>query len=179
MFFKTLRATFRNKILLVFLIASSILTAITSCFVYGIYQNYHTKITQGEIEGKTVTISALGYSDYNTSHTEYIEAFGEERMSNEYSSVLKGDLVSVLMSLPENIMEDIDYVMCGATLDDNVYSLNFYDFEFEVTPEGLIPHGDSAKLFSDEQYLSGEKVAYAGQILFTDEASEYATGTVY
>lgn len=179
MFLKTIKATFSNKILLIFLIISTILTAATSCFIYGVYQNYHTKITQGEIQGKTVTISALGYSDYNTSHTEYIEAFGEEDMSNEYSSVLKSDVVSTLMSLPENIMEDIDYVMCGATMDDNVYGLNFYHFEFKVTPEGLIPYGDSAKLFSDEQYLSGEKIAYAGQILFTDEASEYSTGTIY
>lgn len=179
MFFKTMKGMFGKKFLLLLIIVSTILTAVTSCFVYGIYQNYHTKISQGESEEKAVIISALNNVGVQTSHSEYVEKFGEESMSAEYTSISKGDAVKMLMDLPESVMKDIDYVLCDATMDDNVFGVNFYTFQFKVTPDGLLPYGDSANQFTNEQYISGECVARIGHILLTDEAESCATGTVY
>lgn len=178
-FLKNMKGIFGNKLLLFFLIASTFLTAVTGCFVYGIYQNYHSKINQGESEEKVVTVSALNNVGVQTKHSKYVENFGEDSMAAEYTSISKGDVVKMLMDLPESIMNAIDYVMCAVTLDDNVFDVNFYQFQFEVTPDGLLPYGDSAKQFTNEQYILGNCVARVGHILLTDEAENCSRGTVY
>lgn len=150
------------------MIANTAIAAFVICFSYGVFQNYRSKINEGEQQGKMVYISAL----YSTSEQHPYKDFNEKNdMTTEYSSITKKDLIKCLMSLSEDTKEAINYVFCEANLQDSCMGLQFYQFLFKPTDKGIVPADSHVDIFTDEQYINGEKIAKATPPYFEDPPS--------
>jgi hypothetical protein len=87
---------------------------------------------------------------------------------NAYSSIYKGELTNMLESLPAEVWDNIDYVWCQAIVDDDLYGVYAaHDFNLTVTDGKLTicksESGAVSNMFTDEQYINGEKVAVIGE----------------
>lgn len=179
MLFSLIKKTIlHNKVLVIFMILSTLLTSTIGCFVYGVYQNYSEKLKQGDEIEKIIDISATGSVGIKTKHRKYVKQAEENDLdfSNEYSVISKKDLIDTLMKLPNDLMKKIDYVNCDIIADDNIFELNEYSFFLKVTPSGIYPAYTDADQFTDKQYEKREKIARVDHILYTDNARDFATG---
>ena len=67
MLFKIMRNLFKeNKMLTIFMILTSCMTALVGCFIYGVYENYRINLLEGTNESSTVTIEANDWSGQAT-----------------------------------------------------------------------------------------------------------------
>lgn len=169
----------KQKIVVSLIIVSALVTSFVICFSYGVYQNYNAKLELGETEGKTVNISASYSVAEQYKDRKYSDVYEmETEVSSEYTSITKKDLIDTLMELSDDTKNAIKTVFCGATIEDSVYQLNPYDFNFKPTSKGMIPAENHKDQFTDEQYLNGERVVRIGSDLYTESASSNITGTM-
>ena len=64
----------KQKLISSLMIANTAIAAFVICFSYGVFQNYRSKINEGEQQGKMVYISAL----YSTSEQHPYKDFNEK-----------------------------------------------------------------------------------------------------
>lgn len=165
---KSIYHLIRQQRFLTFLILiNAMITAIVICFSYGVYQNYQTMMEVGEQTSKTVTVQAVG--DVADTYAAFPEVEGCD-MTDEYTSISKGDVVALLAALKDTTKDQIDHVECSVLLTDNVYGLMVYHFFFRPTSEGLVPAGNGELFFSKEDYLNGTRCAVIGGVLTTEHA---------
>lgn len=92
MLFSLIKKTIlHNKVLVIFMILSTLLTSTIGCFVYGVYQNYSEKLKQGDEIEKIIDISATGSVGIKTKHRKYVKQAEENNLdfSAEYSVISK------------------------------------------------------------------------------------------
>lgn len=169
----------KQKIVVSLIIVSALITSFVICFSYGVYQNYNAKLELGETEGKMVYISAAYSVADQYKDRKYADVYEMETdVASEYTSITKKDLIDTLMELSDETKNSIKTVYCEATMEDSVYQLNPYNFNFKPTSKGIVPAENHKDQFTDEQYLNGEKVARLGSVLYTESATRNSTGTI-
>ncbi len=174
-----------NKTLLVFMIITSVLTAIIGCFIYGVYQNYSISLKEGEDETTAITIEANGGSGSTTSSTDLLDFnLNNEKQydrfnSVNFSSITKGDVMKLVENIPEDMYDDIKDFEISATLENDLFGLAPFNFFFYIKDGELYPYFDDdfgeCYEFSDEEYLSGARNLVVGEQA-TDPNIDYGTG---
>jgi hypothetical protein len=151
--------------LMVMIIISTALTALVSCFIFGVYENYEAKILEGETDARTITVKADHSVGIQTEHLDLINTTAPEAEAY-YSSINKKEVVDMLTSLPEAVQNQIDNVFTFAMLDDSVYALNRYHFFFKPVGDKIYPCYVDATQFTDEEYSSEKKIARVDENLY-------------
>ncbi len=166
MIIKIMRNLIReNKTLLFFIITTSILTAVIGCFIYGVYENYRIGLLVGESTSTSIHIKATEWSGWTTSRTDLFEfdmnneELYDEFKYNNFSSITKGDILKVTESIPESMYDDIEYIHCGGTFENDLFGLAPFEFYFKPTKEGIVNviENPSENDFTDEEYINGER----------------------
>lgn len=169
-----------NKVLVSFMILSTLLTSTIGCFVYGVYQNYSEKLNEGNELARIIEIGSTGSAGIKTKHKKYVRQAEENNFdfSQAYSIITKKDLIDTLIKFPKNLMKKIDFIDCSIIADDNIYDINCYYFNLKSNDKGVYPVNTDAGQFTDEQYEKGERVVRIPHILYTSGAKDFMTGTL-
>lgn len=181
MLFSLIKKTIlHNKVLVSFMILSTLLTSTIGCFVYGVYQNYSEKLNEGNELARIIEIGSTGSAGIKTKHKKYVRQAEENNFdfSQAYSIITKKDLIDTLIKFPKNLMKKIDFIDCSIIADDNIYDINCYYFNLKSNDKGVYPVNTDAGQFTDEQYEKGERVVRIPHILYTSGAKDFMTGTL-
>lgn len=185
MVIKLLRNLFKeNKMLTIFMILTSCMTALVGCFIYGVYENYRINLLEGTNETTTVTIQANDWSGWMTSRTDLLiydtskDDLNQLFRYNNFSTLTKGDIMKVVEQIPEDMYDDIDQIQCEATLENDLTGLAFFDFYFRLTKDGFVNtlNKDTAYGISDKEYNDGDRHIVLTEDFF-DENIDISTGT--
>ena len=185
MVIKLLRNLFRqNKLLVIFMVFTSMLTALIGCFIYGVYENYRITLMVGEYKDTSIVIQANDWSGWMTSRTDLLiydtskDDLNKLFRYNNFSTLTKGDIMKVVEQIPEDMYDDIDQIQCYATLENDLMGLAPFDFYFKVTKDGLVNalSKDTAYGISDKEYNDGDRHIVLTEDFF-DENVDVSTGT--
>ena len=160
----------KQRVILIFIMITTMLTAIVGCFIFGVYTNYKMGLMQGESKACTIGIMANGWSGKMTSRTDLLsfDQNDQELMDlfryNNFSTLTKGDIMKVVNNIPKDMYDDIEEITCSGTYDNDLMGLTFFDFIFCVTDKGIVQQAkaDGTKYFSDEEYINGERHIMVG-----------------
>lgn len=185
MLIRILRNLFKeNKLLLLFMVMTSVLTAVIGCFIYGVYENYRTSLLIGEAKTTSVTIEANGWSGWMTSRTDLLifntnddELYDQFRYYN-FSTITKGDISRVLEKIPESMYDDIESIYCAGTFENDLYGLAPFDFRFKLTNDGIVNAMEKQSEYdlTEEEYIKGERHIVVTSD-FLDDSIQMMTGT--
>lgn len=186
MLFKIMRNLFKeNKMLTIFMILTSCMTALIGCFIYGVYENYRINLLEGVNDSTVVTIEANDWSGWMTSRTDLLiydtskDDLNKLFRYNNFSTLTKGDIMKVVEQIPEDMYDDIDQIQCYATLENDLMGLAPFDFYFKVTKDGLVNalSKDTAYGISDKEYNDGDRHIVLTEDFF-DENVGVSAGTM-
>ena len=162
MLLRILRNLFKdNKLLLLFMVMTSVLTAVIGCFIYGVYENYRNNLLIGESKTTTVKIEANEWSGWMTSRTDLLtfntkeEELNDLFRYNNFSSITKGDISKVLKEIPESMYEEIEWIYCSGTFENDLFGLAPFDFIFKLTDKGIVNVMENPSEYdlTDEEYI--------------------------
>lgn len=142
----------KNKAMYLLIIITIISTASIICFCFGVYINYNAVIHDGESEDKTIILDA----EYN-----------DESLN---SSIVKGKLIKLLTSLPDDVQNSIETVYCQVIGEDDIFTpKSLYDFHFKPVNGKIFDGFIKKNIFSDKVYSYGERVAKLGSHLYEND----------
>ena len=155
----------KQKIILVFIMITSILTAIVGCFTFGVYENYHISLIQGESKSSVIAIKANGWNGKMTSRTDLLEFDLNDQdlldlfRYNNFSTLTKGDIMTVVNNMPKEMYDDIEEIYCTGTYENDLMGFCYFDFRFHPTEKGIVQTPDDLgiKYLTDEEYINGER----------------------
>lgn len=186
MLLRILRNLFKdNKLLLLFMVMTSVLTAVIGCFIYGVYENYRNNLLIGESKTTTVKIEANEWSGWMTSRTDLLtfntkeEELNDLFRYNNFSSITKGDISKVLKEIPESMYEEIEWIYCSGTFENDLFGLAPFDFIFKLTDKGIVNVMENPSEYdlTDEEYINGEKHIVVSDDFLNDTKTIF-TGTL-
>ena len=155
----------KQRVILIFIMITSMLTAIVGCFIFGIYTNYKMGLIQGESKASTIAIMANSWNGEMTSRTDLLDFDQNDQelldlfRYNNFSTLTKGDIMKVVNNIPKDMYDDIEKIYCTGTYENDLMGLAYFEFSFCITDKGLIQHtgSDGVKFLTDEEYINGEK----------------------
>lgn len=126
------------KFFVLLIISNIMISSLIICFSYGLYQNYHIIINEGESTYTEIDIYPLN----------------ADKLS---SSIDTRMLIDMVKGLSENTQKNIDSIHCDSIIETSAIEYNIFEFDFSYDNNRF--HGTNINnIFDDDTYNSYEKV---------------------
>ena len=145
----------KQRLLSLLLVLNIAVSCLVICFSYGLYQNYHVLLSEGE-QNEYKSLEILASEDCIT----------ESEHGMHKCEITAAEVKSFLLSLSPETTDNLKSLTCETMLTNDLYQTEngetaFDSFSFEMTVNGgeIVPSDRMQLVVSVEDYISPKKVA--------------------